>query len=281
MALIEFDAKTDTGKVRDHNEDAVLANAEKGLWVVADGMGGHACGEVASAIVLETVEAQFDQGASLTNAINVAHAAVNNAALQNTKAKGMGSTVVAMTIDANNYTITWVGDSRAYLLRNNELLRLSRDHSYLELLKDNGLTEEAARKHPKRNIITQGVGVGEINADTVNGEITAGDRYLLCSDGLSDELADEEIHQLLSSSNNAQTVTSALINHALDSGGRDNISVIIIDIEPTQRKNRPFFSSLLSKITNLSKIQPILLPIIGGVIAALVLAAILLAIRSR
>lgn len=281
MALIEFAAKTDTGKVSDHNEDAVLASAEKGLWVVADGMGGHACGEVASAIVLETVEAQFDRGESLVNAIELAHSAVKNAASKNAKASGMGSTVIAMATYENNYIISWVGDSRAYLLRDGQLMVLSRDHSYLELLKDNGLSEEAARKHPKRNIITQGVGVGDINTDTVSGEIKPGDRYLLCSDGLNDELADHEIHALLNTTNNAKSVTTALINHALDSGGRDNISVIVVDIEPNHRKSRSFLSSFLLKVANLNKIQPILYPVIGGVAAALVLAAILLAIRAH
>ncbi|WP_019529446.1 PP2C family protein-serine/threonine phosphatase [Dasania marina] len=279
MTLIEFDAKTDTGVVRDHNEDAILADANAKLWVVADGMGGHACGEVASAIVLKTIKASAKIGQGLVESIQKAHADVKAAAESNINAKGMGSTVVAMSYTGNSYTVAWVGDSRAYRLRKQKLQLLTRDHSYLELLKDNGLTEEAAREHPKRNIIVQAVGVGELSPDTVEGEFKSGDRYLLCSDGLNDELADDEIETILNSEQNTPELIDTLVERALHHGGRDNVSVIVIDIDPEQRRcvNNTALGAKLGKVWLANK--PVLLPLLAGMLAATIMALIMLALR--
>lgn len=264
MAVIQYDAKTHPGRVRDCNEDNIFASAEPGLWIVADGMGGHACGEVASEIVVERLLASFEAGESLTSSIELAHQAVTAHAELNTQAKGMGATVVVMTTADNHYTIAWVGDSRAYRLRGNQLQLLTRDHSYLEWLKDNGITVEEARKHPKRNVITQSIGIGEPCPDTVTGDYQPGDRYLLCSDGLNDELTDEEICSILRSSDDSEAITEQMINAALDKGGRDNISVIVVDIDPQSRKKAWLNTLLHSKSATSTW-----LPVLAGVGAAL------------
>jgi len=161
-----------------------------------------------------------------------------------------------------------VGDSRCYRLRKNKLELLTRDHSYLEWLKDNGITVEEARRHPKRNVITQSIGVGEPNPDMVSGEYQAGDRYLLCSDGLNDELTDEEILAILRGPDDSKSVTEKLIKAALDSGGRDNVSVIVVDIEPAKRPRSMLSWSALSANPNMMKWLPVACGILGAVVAA-------------
>ncbi|ARN74590.1 PP2C family protein-serine/threonine phosphatase [Oceanicoccus sagamiensis] len=280
MAFIQFDAKTHPGRVRDHNEDNIFGSADSNLWVVADGMGGHACGEVASEIVVKRLRSSYSEGETLSAAIELAHEAVTQEAEVNQRAKGMGATVVAMSTANQQYTISWVGDSRAYRLRNNQLELLTRDHSYLEWLKDNGITVEEARKHPKRNVITQSIGVGEPNPDTVTGSFEPGDRYLLCSDGLNDELTDEEICALLRSSENSDVVTQTLIDAALDSGGRDNISVIVVDIDPQSRKAAPVVSAdALKSALKSDSAKKTWLPIVGGVAAAIIFAVVLVMLK--
>lgn len=275
MTTIEFDAKTHPGKVRDHNEDNIFASAESQLWIVADGMGGHACGEVASEIVVREISRQVPSGHNLVDAIELSHTAVTDEAAINTRAKGMGATVVTMQLQGNQYHIAWVGDSRCYRLRKNKLELLTRDHSYLEWLKDNGITVEEARRHPKRNVITQSIGVGEPNPDMVSGEYLAGDRYLLCSDGLNDELTDEEILAILRGADNSEVVSEQLVKAALDSGGRDNISVILIDIDPASRPKSSFLvQDALAAIYNnedMKKWLPVVCGVLGAAVAAIVI----------
>ncbi|MFA7553985.1 MAG: PP2C family serine/threonine-protein phosphatase [Spongiibacteraceae bacterium] len=279
MAFIQFDAKTHPGRVRDHNEDQVYGSADSKLWIVADGMGGHACGEVASEIVVKRLRSSFHEGETLAASIDLAHQAVLFEAGQNEKAKGMGATVVAMSITPERYTIAWVGDSRAYRLRNNKIELLTQDHSYLEWLKDNGITIEEARKHPKRNVITQSIGVGEPNPDTVNGEYKPGDRYLLCSDGLNDELTDVEICSILRAKDNAEVITERLIQAALDKGGRDNISVIVVDIDPQSRKTFTVSADTVKSALTSKRATRTWLPIIGGIAAAVIFAAVVVMLR--
>ena len=272
MAPIEYHARTHSGMVRDHNEDNIYSSGDAGLWIVADGMGGHACGEVASEIVVKQLHASFDGGESLESAISFAHKAVTSHAEKNPQAKGMGATVVAMSSVNGSYDIAWVGDSRAYRLRDNAIELLTRDHSYLEWLKDNGITVEEARKHPKRNVITQSIGVGEPTPDRVSGNFQPGDRYLLCSDGLNDELTDEEIFALLHSSSNSEIVTQQLVDAALEKGGRDNVSVIVVDIEPESRKVSRLPTRSVKKLLETDSVKGIWLPIIFGILAAVVFA---------
>lgn len=275
MTTIEFDAKTHPGRVRDHNEDNIYGGADTNLWVVADGMGGHACGEVASEIVVREISQLVPSGRNLVDAIELSHTAVTNEAAVNTRAKGMGATVVTMQLQGKDYHIAWVGDSRCYRLRKNRLELLTRDHSYLEWLKDNGITVEEARRHPKRNVITQSIGVGEPNPDMVSGEHAPGDRYLLCSDGLNDELTDEEIFDLLRGPDKSPVVTEKLVKAALDSGGRDNISVIVVDIDPKSRPTSMLSPSImltsLANNPNAKKWLPVACGILGAVVAAVIL----------
>jgi PPM family protein phosphatase len=270
MTVIDFDAKTHPGRVRGQNEDQIYGSAQAHLWIVADGMGGHACGEVASEIVVRQMSDSHTQGQSLESSIEQAHSAVSQEAQQNEEARGMGATVVAMSSQGEQYDIAWVGDSRAYRLRDNTLELLTRDHSYLEWLKDNGITVDEARQHPKRNVITQSIGVGEPSPDTVTGRLESGDRYLLCSDGLNDELTDDEIRDVLRASDNSDDVTQALIDAALEKGGRDNISVVVVDIDPQLRQRQ-----LLKAVALVSKIPKTWLPIVYGVFAAIVFATVL------
>jgi protein phosphatase len=279
MAVIQYDAKTHPGRVRDHNEDNIFGSDETGLWVVADGMGGHACGEVASEIVVKRLRACYGEGKSLPAAIELAHQAVTQHADANPQAKGMGATVVVMSADDQKYDIAWVGDSRAYRLRGSELELLTRDHSYLEWLKDNGITVEEARKHPKRNVITQSIGVGEPNPDSVNGDCQPGDRYLLCSDGLNDELTDEEILSILYSSDGSDVVTQQLIDAALEKGGRDNISVIVVDIDPASRKTSAIPGRALKSALSSEQVKNTWLPIVLGVGAAILFGVLLVMLR--
>lgn len=222
--------KTHPGNVRDHNEDAIGWDESYALIVLADGMGGHASGEVASDIVRNTVVARAKAGEGLAAAIVQSHTAVQESAEENPARTGMGSTVVAARAVNGNYEIAWVGDSRAYLWREQKLTQLTRDHSYLEWLIANGqLSEHEARNHPQRNIVTQSIGLGDPKPDVVRGRLHSGDRILLCSDGLNDELTDAEIASVCASNPDSSVMIDALIDAALEHGGRDNVSVVIAE----------------------------------------------------
>lgn len=222
--------KTHPGKIRDHNEDAIGWDEGSAIVVLADGMGGHASGEVASDIVRNTVIERGRAGESLADAILQAHSAVQASAAEDASRSGMGSTVVAARSVAGNYEIGWVGDSRAYLWRDQKLSQLTRDHSYLEWLITNGqLSEQEARNHPQKNIVTQSVGLGEPKPDVVRGRLHSGDKILLCSDGLNDELTDAEIASLCASNSSTEAMIDALIDAALDHGGKDNVSVVVAE----------------------------------------------------
>jgi len=229
-------AATDKGLVRDNNEDCYLSLPDKGVWLIADGMGGHEAGEVASAIVVDTVKQNAEQGRNLADAILDAHQAILDAAEDGVGAKGMGSTVIALQSNASDYEIVWVGDSRAYLWTRDEkggvLQQLSTDHSYVQLLVESGaIAEEEASSHPDKNVITQCLGsqdVSQIKVDTVKGQWSEKQWILLCSDGLTDEVSDELIAQSLCDSQNPQDAVNKLINLALNNGGRDNVTIQIV-----------------------------------------------------
>lgn len=204
-----------------------------GLWVIADGMGGHEAGEVAGGIAIREIACSIGQGKPLTEAIETAHRAIQTAALQGDGTANMGSTVVAVKLDGLRYEIAWVGDSRAYLW-NGTLHQLTTDHSYVQLLLNAGLiTESEIPGHPSRNIISQALGVGgpdkaNIKVDLVSGELDGNDTLLLCSDGLSGEVADDCIATILSVTTGNQARVDRLITAALEAGGKDNITVIVL-----------------------------------------------------
>lgn len=230
-------ALTHTGNVRNNNEDAFLSDPALGLWVVADGMGGHEAGEVASAITIESIARKIRQGKSLAEAIQYAHQNVLNGTRKGRGARGMGSTVVALQSDGTRYEIAWVGDSRAYLWTRNEsthgiLEQLSTDHSYVQMLvKAGAISQEEAGRHPDKNVIMQCLGsleLANVSVDTIEGQWKPGQWIILCSDGLTDELENGQIEAILLNSADVETAAQSLLREALSSGGRDNTTISII-----------------------------------------------------
>ncbi len=223
---------TDVGRERDHNEDNLAVCADQGLWVVADGMGGHEAGEVASAIAVAVIPELIKSGSKLSSALERAHRAIIDAGNAGKGSPGMGCTAVALKLSGCNYQVAWVGDSRAYLWNGSALRQLTSDHSFVQQMIDAGaLTEEEARVHPQRSVITQALGVGDrsVQVDTLGGTLLKGESILLCSDGLTSEVEDIQIANLLSSAPDLQQRVQGLITAANDNGGSDNITVILID----------------------------------------------------
>lgn len=241
MPLPYYNAKTDTGLVRSNNEDALLVNPSLKLWAVADGMGGHASGEVASEVANKTIEHAIQSGSSLAEAIQQAHKAVLQEAVDQPQYRGMGSTIVAVQSNGNQYQIAWVGDSRAYLWTHSQLGRqleqLTTDHSYVQMLYQAGaITAKELSTHPERNVITQCLGsleLSNVSVDTIDREWRKGDWLLLCSDGLTDAVSDQAICDILSAHTEIPSAVDALVQAALDNGGRDNVSVLIVSRPPT------------------------------------------------
>jgi PPM family protein phosphatase len=228
---ISYAARTDVGKIREHNEDCYCVNTDLGLFVVADGMGGHASGEVASEIAVSTIEQQVLQGSSLVEAIEQAHIAILKGVETGRGKSGMGTTVVAVQLHNNNYTLAWVGDSRAYLW-DEGISRLSKDHSMVQMLLDSGqITQAEARTHPRKNIIYQNLGAAEVKVPDVSikqGVLYKNQMIVLCSDGLSDEVDDDQMSYIISQADGAEETAERLVDAAIDNGGKDNVSVIVI-----------------------------------------------------
>lgn len=235
MQLSHFSAATDVGLQRNNNEDSHLSMPYLGVWAVADGMGGHAAGEVASAIVCDTLRKEVAKGSLLEHAIQAGHRAVLNAAERGVGGAGMGSTVVALQTLGNTYEICWVGDSRAYSFEPSctvKLQQISRDHSYVQLLVDSGaIRAEDVSTHPEKNIITQCLGsvdLSNVEIGKVTGHWQPNQWLVLCSDGLSDAVNDKQMVAILQQANSVHQATANLIKAALNNGGRDNITVQII-----------------------------------------------------
>lgn len=225
---LTFAGDTHPGRSRSNNEDVVAWDVEHGLWLVADGMGGHASGEVASGIVRDTLLTELEQ--DLRASVCSAHEAIMAAAETDAALNGMGSTVVAVKIAGSVARVVWVGDSRAYLWRRSDLSRITRDHSLVELLREqNDISEAQLRNHPNRNVVTQTLGLGEPEPSAVEVALKPGDVIVLCSDGLNDELTDQEIAAVLRQHETPEETTRKLIQRALDSGGRDNVSVVVVE----------------------------------------------------
>lgn len=230
---------TNIGLVRDNNEDCYLSRPDLGLWLVADGMGGHDAGEIASALVKDHIEKAVTEGQFLEKAINQSHYAVQKAAANNIGSPNMGTTVVALQVKSITYKVAWVGDSRAYLWHDGQLSQISTDHSYVQQLYESGaISKEEMSNHSQRNVITQSLGVStleEIHVDVVEGLFEPRQKILLCSDGLTDLLSDEEISAVLEKSYlSEQEQVDKLINCALKKGGNDNVTVQIITAPPKQ-----------------------------------------------
>jgi protein phosphatase len=246
-------ARTDPGPVREHNEDALLVDDENHVYIIADGMGGHAAGEVASAMAVDTlhriligqedpdetrlvrdVEA-VDQADALRErlryAMNQASVAIRRESEGRPETRGMGTTLVVLVLEGDQAHLAHVGDSRAYLYRQNRLVRLTRDHTVVQQEIDAGrLTPELARLVPHKHILTQSVGYhGPVEPDTTTRWLESGDLFILCSDGLTDPLDDDAIQRLVEGTPPDQ-LADALVEAALGAGGEDNVTVLTVSI---------------------------------------------------
>lgn len=235
--IVALGAATNIGLVRSRNEDTYRCSDESGLWLVADGMGGPGGGDVASAIAAERVVEETSAGRSLVEAAEIAHQSVTDAARSGQGRPGMGSTLVAVKAEGDRYQLCWVGDSRAYLWDGTALRRLSHDHSVVQALVDSGqISEAAARAHPDRNIITRVLGgnlPGDCGAETVDDRLTADQQLLLCTDGLTGELSDDQLAELFLLSSPGPRLVEALIEAALERGGSDNVTVVLLGLRST------------------------------------------------
>ena len=231
--FISWGARSDVGLVRGHNEDSFLLRTP--LFVVSDGMGGHAAGEVASSIAVETIGERAPGTADdvlLGAAVEAANANVIKAAEEGVGKPGMGCTATAVLIEKNHMAVAHVGDSRASVLHHGTLVRITHDHSYVEELVDAGeITADEARTHPSRSIITRALGSDpDMYADHFSLEVNDGDRIILCSDGLSSMISDSEIESLSVSSATPQQAADNLVAAALTAGGADNVTVVVVDV---------------------------------------------------
>ena len=230
--MIEFGHYSHVGLRREHNEDTYYGDAALGLWLVADGMGGHEFGEVASAMARDTVVREVRQGRSLQDAIRTADEDIIGHSRRRAETLPMGTTGAAARLLDGRFEVAWVGDSRVYLW-NGVLRQLSQDHSYVQELVDQGaITSEQARTHPHRNVVTQALGVTDpasLKVETIAGEFRPGMQLLLCSDGLTEEVDDAGIARIIARTDlSAQECVDQLIRAALDGGGSDNVTVVLV-----------------------------------------------------
>lgn len=226
---------TDPGLVRSENQDACLDRPDLGLWAVADGMGGHADGAFASGLLVETLGrlGHRDRLGGAVDAIRQSIVEVNQRLLDEAAVRGqdlIGSTIVALVAVGDHCAILWAGDSRAYRLRQGELMQLSVDHTHVQDLVARGLlSAEQAEHHPLSHVLERAVGGDdELEVDCRIEALKDGDRYLLCSDGLTKELPADEIARMLSQGT-PHEVSRRLVASASEAGGRDNITVVVVD----------------------------------------------------
>jgi serine/threonine protein phosphatase PrpC len=263
VASLNWGSATHQGQIRAQNEDNLVA--VDGVYVVADGMGGHEAGEVASKIAVERIRADLDveglpKASTVVDSISNANRDIFRAAIANPGQAGMGTTVTAIAVigddlagrgapnlDVNDdgkmtpiraaepteaLVLANVGDSRTYLLRHGRLRRVTVDHSYVQELVSTGhISEDEARTHPRRNIITRALGIEpDVKVDWWTLPLIRGDRFLLCSDGLVDEVADPDILETITTLKDPQEAAERLVDQANEAGGRDNITVIVVDV---------------------------------------------------
>ena len=236
-------ARSDVGMIRSGNEDSFFAHAtkERGIFIVADGMGGHAAGEVASEMSVQIVSRELQDlldvygevaREKVAESLRIANRAIYDRTIQEADKQGMGTTVSMLVVSGARYLIGQVGDSRVYLLRDGALRQLTKDHSYVQEQVDAGfLTPEQARYHPYSNVITRCVGASDsVEPDTYAGEMKPGDVFLVASDGLTGMVDDRRLQQLLLSRASAGRVVDALIAEANYRGGLDNITAVVVQV---------------------------------------------------
>jgi serine/threonine protein phosphatase PrpC len=243
-------ARTDVGKVREGNEDSYMAREP--LFAVADGMGGHRGGEVASKLALDTLKKAADRSQALPEVVKEANRVVHRKAAADRALAGMGTTLTAILADGEHFRLAHVGDSRAYLVRDGELQRITKDHTVVERMVEEGrITPEEAEIHPQRSILTRALGVEEeVQIDQATIEARPGDRVLLCSDGLTGMIGEDRILELLAQHDDPQAASDVLVDAANEAGGVDNVTVVVIDVvdeqgtgtaAPSARRRLPSF----------------------------------------
>ena len=233
---VAYGAKSDVGRVREANEDSYLIADP--LFVVADGMGGHIAGDVASSTAVKVIQdesgdASSENPGTLSKIISDANAAIWDKAQSDPALRGMGTTCTLVLVDESRVHIAHVGDSRAYRLREGHLEQLTEDHTLVgRMVQEGRLSPEEAQHHPQRSIITRALGVDEdVQVDLETVELSEGDRLLICSDGLSSMVDDRPIESVLASESDPQRAADRLIEVANEAGGDDNITVVVIDFE--------------------------------------------------
>ena len=269
-AAIAFGSRTDVGLVREHNEDSLTVTPP--LFAVADGMGGHAAGEVASEIAIQTLQTHAPQtadGDDLARAVVEANRAIIRGANEGLGRRGMGTTMTAAILEGSRLVIAQVGDSRAYLLHQGQLQLITRDHSLMaELIESGQITPEQAKTHPQRSVITRALGSDpKTLPDIYEISVEEGDRLLLCSDGLSGMVDDSLLESTLIRISNPQKCADALVDEALAAGGHDNITAVVVDVPTNTEKRvakahrRGCFGALLGALALLAVIA---VAIVGG-----------------
>ena len=242
--VLKVFSRTDMGLMRKSNQDCVYtSDAPMGdllnIFIVADGMGGHAAGELASRVAVNTMldcirtSSEKNPAVSIKKAVRAANSAVFARSLEDISREGMGTTIVACTFIDNVVQVVNVGDSRMYVISPRSIKQITVDHSLVEeMIRRGGLTREKARTHPDKNVITRAVGIKpDVEADNFSCILESGDTVLLCTDGLTNMVTDERIKQIVTGSSDVATAADKLINEANENGGLDNISVVLIKYE--------------------------------------------------
>ena len=243
-----YAALTDVGLKRTNNEDSYVINdnnKKKKLFIVADGMGGHNAGEIASSVAAKMVEDYvFSHDGNiddvLTEAVYGANRELFIRASENSAMSGMGTTIDACVVEKNKIHIAHVGDSRVYVLNNDLMRKITKDHSIVGMMLDSGsITEEEARNHPQRNFITRAVGTAmTIEVDIVHETIHNGEWVLMCTDGLTNMVPKDEIHHIITSASDVNEAVDGLVNKAKQNGGDDNITVVLLHWPARKGRNK-------------------------------------------
>ncbi|HRI10604.1 MAG TPA: Stp1/IreP family PP2C-type Ser/Thr phosphatase [Nannocystaceae bacterium] len=249
---IRFAGKTDIGQVRSQNEDSILVPSEMALAVVSDGMGGHACGDVASQITVETLDEFYRESAKaspptwplklptmeverhrMATGIKLANLRIFETASADAGKKGMGCTVVAMYFHQGRFYVGHVGDSRVYRIREQRIGMLTEDHSLAnDYMRMREMTAEEMKGFPQKNVVVRALGLAEqVAVDVIIDEYRTGDVFLLCSDGLCGMISDEAMLQIIAGHESLDMACSSLIRAANDAGGNDNISAVLVRVE--------------------------------------------------
>jgi serine/threonine protein phosphatase PrpC len=242
LSLVDVGSVTHTGMVRERNEDSCLVRTDIGLWAVADGMGGHEAGDMASQIVVRSLDGIADPASSaeLLQECEERIFRANQEIMDLSSARNgaiIGTTAAILLLREEHYACVWAGDSRVYLIKNGSIGQVSRDHTEVEeLVAVGALSREDARNWPN-NVITRAVGVApDLELEVVTGPVASGDIFVLCSDGLTKHVHDGEILEQVTS-RNAQASCEAMLDLALERGGTDNVSVVVIRVLPTVRRS--------------------------------------------